>query len=34
MNPKRKFTIEEAREIGGQLGVNQSVLTSRSSGAS
>ena len=24
MNPKRKFTIEEAREIGGQLGVKQS----------
>jgi hypothetical protein len=23
MNPKRKFTIEEARKIGGQLGVNQ-----------
>ena len=23
MNPKRKFTIEEAREIGGQLGVHQ-----------
>jgi hypothetical protein len=23
MNPKRKFTIEEAREIGGQLGVSQ-----------
>lgn len=23
MNPKRKFTIEEAREIGGQLGVDQ-----------
>ena len=26
MNPKRKFTIEEAREMGGQLGVNQSVV--------
>ena len=24
MQPKRKFTIEEAREIGGQLGINQS----------
>lgn len=23
MNPKRKFTIEEAREIGDQLGVEQ-----------
>ena len=23
MNPKRKFTIEEARKVGGQLGVNQ-----------
>jgi hypothetical protein len=23
MNPKRKFTIEEAREIGDQLGVDQ-----------
>ncbi len=26
MNPKRKFTIEEARKTGGQLGVNQSVV--------
>jgi len=26
MNPKRKFTIEEARENGDQLGVNQSVV--------
>ena len=26
MNPKRKFRIEEAREMGGQLGVNQSVV--------
>jgi hypothetical protein len=24
MNSKRKFTIEEARKIGGQLGINQS----------
>ena len=23
MDPKRKFTIEEARKIGGQLGVHQ-----------
>ena len=23
MNPKRKFTIEEARAIGGQLGIDQ-----------
>lgn len=23
MNPKRKFTLEEAREIGDQLGVDQ-----------
>ena len=23
MNPKRKFTIEETRKMGGQLGVNQ-----------
>jgi len=23
MNPKRKFRIEEARKLGGQLGVNQ-----------
>jgi hypothetical protein len=23
MNPKRKFTLDEAREIGGQLGVDQ-----------
>jgi hypothetical protein len=26
MNPKRKFTIEEAREIGDQLGVDQDDL--------
>ena len=26
MQPKRKFTIEETREIGDQLGVNQSVV--------
>jgi hypothetical protein len=26
MHPKRKFTIEEARTMGGQLGVNQSVV--------
>jgi len=26
MVTKRKFTIEEARAIGGQLGVNQSVV--------
>jgi hypothetical protein len=26
MQPKRKFTIEEPRAIGGQLGVNQSVV--------
>jgi hypothetical protein len=26
MQPKRKFTIEEPREMGGQLGVNQSVV--------
>lgn len=23
MNPKRKFTLEEARAIGGQLGIDQ-----------
>ncbi|MBP7689956.1 MAG: hypothetical protein KA765_18725 [Thermoflexales bacterium] len=23
MNPKRKFTLEEARTIGGQLGIDQ-----------
>ena len=26
MTTKRKFTSEEAREMGGQLGVNQSVV--------
>jgi hypothetical protein len=26
MHPKRKFTIEEARTMGSQLGVNQSVV--------
>jgi hypothetical protein len=26
MNPKRKFTIEEAHEIGNQLGINQGDL--------
>ena len=26
MNPKRKFTIEEARTMGGQLGVDQRVV--------
>jgi hypothetical protein len=26
MHPKRKFTIEEAGKMGGQLGVNQSVV--------
>ena len=26
MAVKRKFTIEETREMGGQLGVNQSVV--------
>jgi hypothetical protein len=26
MQPKRKFTIEEPRALGGQLGVNQSVV--------
>ena len=26
MQPKRKFTIEEPREMGGQLGVNQTVI--------
>ena len=26
MNPKRKFTIESPRALGGQLGVNQRVV--------
>ena len=26
MQPKRKFMIEEAREMGGRLGVNQSAV--------
>ena len=26
MNPKRKFTIEEARKIGDQLGLNQGAF--------
>ena len=26
MHPKRKFTIEEAPKMGGQLGVDQSVV--------
>jgi Protein of unknown function (DUF5661) len=26
MHPKRKFAIEEAGKMGGQLGVNQSVV--------
>ena len=34
MAPKRKFTIEEAREVGAQLGVHQErISTSRSSAA-